>query len=521
MRSHVDLDGRAMPRDVRLARVHGLAHKRLGRDDTRGGALSGLEARKLQHPLHRFTQPARFGLDRRAVGLHPSRIPDHAVREVSGRRVDDGHRRAQFVRHGGDELHLLPRQRMGPSRRPDDEADGDGEQQQDSGTEKEVAQTGVRHGRIQRPGLVRDEQPPVAFATRQEPGLHGCRAFALGCRLDHVDHDAVGRDRERALPSGRAARLRPLTRAADHQAGWPCRQEIHARVVARPHGLRGALVRLEHDLRLVVAVHDGDPVLGAAVGIKEMPAHDRGQHLAAQHVEVERDDRKPEQRHVGHADPAPGTRFGKGHAHDRGHQGALVAQGVRRDHPLAPVRRRVTSGGPKAIRPQAREQRREGRRPLGGLERQRRRVPHPERERRQAVVASAGHRRLHGQVEVLDEVRRDCRRGPSVVPLGDDVPRVPLQGGGVHLQSREGLAQLAVHFERQLLRRDRERPLHAFVLALAQLAEPPVLQHREHRHEHQNGQCKPSRDAERRGSAPHNAECSTQKQAGNRASARI
>ena len=76
-------------------------------------APAAFDAGVEQHALDGVGEPARFGLDARPVLLHARGIGDEAVGEVLRRGADHRDRRAQLVRDGGDELHLLARESLG------------------------------------------------------------------------------------------------------------------------------------------------------------------------------------------------------------------------------------------------------------------------------------------------------------------------------------------------------------------------------------------------------------------------
>ena len=68
--------------------------------------LPPLETGVVEHLLDHVGQPPAFVVDQLAVAARLGGVGHHAGREVLRRGPDDGERRAQFVRHGGHEVHL-------------------------------------------------------------------------------------------------------------------------------------------------------------------------------------------------------------------------------------------------------------------------------------------------------------------------------------------------------------------------------------------------------------------------------
>ena len=89
----------------------------IGTGAQRKAALPGLDPGELEDLLDHLGQPAAFAADQLAVLADLRIVVHHAVGEVVGGGADHRERRAQLVRHGGDELHLLPRQVLRAPRR--------------------------------------------------------------------------------------------------------------------------------------------------------------------------------------------------------------------------------------------------------------------------------------------------------------------------------------------------------------------------------------------------------------------
>ena len=138
----------------------------------RADAAAGIEGGELQHPFDGFGQAPRLGADDAAVPLHPGRIGDEPVLEVSRGEIDGRHRRAHLVRDAGDELDLLSAEALRPPRVRDNHRDGHPHEQQDAEADGEVARPELRHGGRERARtMLGHEPPPIAGGTAGGSGL--------------------------------------------------------------------------------------------------------------------------------------------------------------------------------------------------------------------------------------------------------------------------------------------------------------------------------------------------------------
>ena len=215
---------RAAPLDRRVV----LAHQRLGAaqrvlDDAAeiGGphverGAAALEAGELHDLLDHLRQPAALAGDHVAVALHLLRVGDDAVGEVLGGRADHGERRAQLVRHAGDELHLLRGEAPGAAGRDQHQPHARAEQQQHAEADEQVAQRAraTRRCRASRRGAAR---APSSAARRRVPRAAGtARAAATA---EHVAARALAATITVSAP---AAATRRAGRAA-RRSGARCR----------------------------------------------------------------------------------------------------------------------------------------------------------------------------------------------------------------------------------------------------------------------------------------------------------
>lgn len=78
--------------------------------------MARLNAREAEHLFDLIDEPPRFALNDFAVLLHAARISDHALSQIVAGGLNDGERRAQFVRDASHEFHLLCGQTTGALR---------------------------------------------------------------------------------------------------------------------------------------------------------------------------------------------------------------------------------------------------------------------------------------------------------------------------------------------------------------------------------------------------------------------
>ena len=252
-------------------------------------APAGFDTGVEQHALDGIAKPARFGLDAGPVLLDARRIGDEAVGEVLRRRPDDRDRRAQLVRDGRDELHLLPHETRGAIRGAREHCDAREHEQQDAEAEDQVAHPRGFDGRLERPGAVpRDQRPPRLVVERQR--------LAAGVRRGpprHADEQAApaigaGWHRVAQRVGGQADELE-LIRVE--------REEVDLGVVPADEGRQVVDVGLVDGLRSILPRNDRDPVLVAGLET-EVLVHQRRQELVFHVRHVEPDQRVAEDRLV-------------------------------------------------------------------------------------------------------------------------------------------------------------------------------------------------------------------------------
>src|SRR5207302_10718518 len=92
-------------------------------------------------------------------------LGDDAIGEVLSRGTDDGERRAQLVRDGGDELHLLPRETLLPLRYRENQDDTGGKQSEHAEADRQIATARLRNDRVERSASMTDSHLPRAFIS--------------------------------------------------------------------------------------------------------------------------------------------------------------------------------------------------------------------------------------------------------------------------------------------------------------------------------------------------------------------
>ncbi len=137
--------------------------KELGNADrTQGKApLARLDAGEFENLLDHFREPAPLVAHQLSVAPDAGLVMDDAIGKILRRRSNDGERRSQFVRHGGDEFHLLRRQALSAPRREDQQAHARAEQAQHARTDKKVAATLRADRGLERSGRVRNDEAPL------------------------------------------------------------------------------------------------------------------------------------------------------------------------------------------------------------------------------------------------------------------------------------------------------------------------------------------------------------------------
>ncbi len=105
----------------------------------REASLAGLDAGKLEDLLDHVGQPAALGAHQLAVAADLRLVVHDAVSQVLGGRSDHGERRAQLVRDGGHELHLLLGQPLRAPGREHQQAHAGAEQAEHARADEQIA----------------------------------------------------------------------------------------------------------------------------------------------------------------------------------------------------------------------------------------------------------------------------------------------------------------------------------------------------------------------------------------------
>src|SRR6185437_15663728 len=98
-----------------------------------------LQPRVLERLLDQLGETPPFTANELAVLADARLVADDAVGEVIRGGANDGERRAQLVRHGGDELELLPREIVRAPRRGDEKSHADRQQSEHAGADEKIA----------------------------------------------------------------------------------------------------------------------------------------------------------------------------------------------------------------------------------------------------------------------------------------------------------------------------------------------------------------------------------------------
>ena len=208
---------------------------------------------------------------------------DDTLRQVVGGSADDGYGRSQLVRHAGDELHLLSRERLCPARRDHDEPDAHGHEHEDAEAERRgcASARGSRPLRANRPGGA----PAGASARASSPGRGaplspGRRPKTLKNRFRRGSLRGWQAQRGHRLPQQREL-IRPDAEAVHRHVG-PARQR------RRVTGLR-----LEHDAARALPLDDRDVVVARARRA-EVAGDERRQDLSLDQRQVQQHDGETE-----------------------------------------------------------------------------------------------------------------------------------------------------------------------------------------------------------------------------------
>ena len=443
-----------------------------------------------------------LALDELPVPLDGRRLGDDPVGEVLAGRPDRRERRVHLVRDAGHELDLLPREGLRALRGDGEHRAGGAEEREHAEAEGDVASAHARDGLVERAAAVPDDQQPQRRAV-------GTLRLDAGTGTDRR-RNGVGPRLARALRAARRARIDWLAAGHLALAGPPPRRSAVARAAfTEPAPLRAATAveARERPARVAAAeVRRGHRGIARVQHRAVRPPRDRHDQLALrERPEVRLGERREEVRadlvdvqedhHVpGGREAAPTREWRLG---CRG-RGRAVR---RREDRKAKARRLVEhprperlAGGVDAQQPLA--HRIERREPVHGV------------EAGGAVVASlerdARGRARHEQETAHDRVR--VATADLGQPRGELGARVA-QVAGLRPEREEGLAQLAVEGPLEARRRALELRLLPLGVGPSEVAQPPVLEHREHDEQHGEGA---ERHPERvRPGPPHVRECSS------------